>query len=168
VLAGIAWLVKHTTFRDKNFDVQMKPHELVALFLFVDLYWIAPWSLTKYRRDAVVGNVELVAVMALWGFGCGLHYMSDLQKYMTLKLRGRGLITEGFFSLVRNPNYLGEVMIYTAFAILARSYVASAVLIYFIVAIFVPNMRKKDKSLEKYATFADYKARTNLIVPFLW
>ena len=38
-----------------------------------------------------------------------------LQKYFVLRAR-RGLITDGLFSRCRNPNYLGEMMIYGSFA----------------------------------------------------
>ena len=44
---------------------------------------------------------------------------SDCQKNITLKLR-QGLITDAMFKYVRHPNYLGEMMIYTSFALIVQ------------------------------------------------
>jgi hypothetical protein len=38
----------------------------------------------------------------------------------------------------------------------------------FIAGIFLPNMRKKDQSLSRYPEFADYKARSGLLLPQLF
>ncbi len=43
-----------------------------------------------------------------------------------LKVR-RGLITDGFFARTRNPNYLGEMMIYGSFAALSMHWIPSMV-----------------------------------------
>lgn len=51
-----------------------------------------------------------------------------------------GLITAGLFSITRNPNYLGEAMIYAAYALLTKSRLAWGVLALFIGMTFVPNM----------------------------
>ena len=37
---------------------------------------------------------------------------SDAQKHFTLKVR-IGLITDGFFTRIRHPNYLSEMMIFS-------------------------------------------------------
>ncbi len=161
------------------------------MFLYVDLYWVGPYMLMKYRRDQYLENSvrpfhrpvpqsiaiyppthsiqqELVAVMMLWGFGVFLHFASDSQKFFTLTWRGRGLITAGLFSWVRNPNYLGETLIYLAYCLLCKSRAAWGILAFFVLVTFVPNMMKKDKSLGKYEEFEAYKAKTWVMVPFLY
>jgi hypothetical protein len=62
----------------------------------------------------------------------------------------KGLITEGFFSRCRNPNYLGEILIYLGFALLAQHWLPFLVLGGFITGVFIPNMLKKDRSLSRY------------------
>jgi steroid 5-alpha reductase family enzyme len=57
----------------------------------------------------------LAIVLSVYAFGIFLHYVSDAQKYYTLKLQ-KGLIEEGLFARTRNPNYPGEILIYTAYA----------------------------------------------------
>lgn len=163
------WLTKHMTFRDKNFDEKVSFPFFLTIFVYVDLYWVGPYMLCKYRRDPYLENWEMCAAILLWGYGVFLHFASDSQKAHTLTYRGRGLITSGLFSWVRNPNYLGETLIYMAYALLTKSKVAWAILASFILITFVPNMIKKDKSLEKYGEdFVNYKKKTWVMIPFIY
>ena len=70
-------------------------------------------------------------------------------------------------SHTRNPNYLGELLIYAGFSSLAAewAWVPACVLAAFLVIIWGPNMRRKDKSLSRYPEFAEYKRRSGLIIP---
>lgn len=99
--------------------------------------------------------------------GIMLHYGSDAQKYFTLKYN-QGLITEGFFSRSRNPNYLGEILIYLGFAMLAQHWLPFVILGVFVALVFFPNMLKKDQSLSRYPEFAAYKERSGLLLPKLF
>lgn len=159
---------QHMTFRDKNFDEKISFPFFAVVFLYVDLYWVGPYMLCKYRRDPYMENWELCACIILWGYGVFLHFASDSQKAHTLTYRGRGLITSGLFSWVRNPNYLGETLIYCAYALLCQSKVAWGILASFVLITFVPNMIKKDKSLAKYEEFEAYKKKTWVMVPFIY
>ena len=47
--------------------------------------------------------------------GIWLHHTADCQKYFVLEAKP-SLITDGLWSLSRNPNYLGELFILGAFA----------------------------------------------------
>ena len=38
-----------------------------------------------------------------------------VQRYTHLKLKPDDLITDGMFKIVRNPNYIGETLIYLGF-----------------------------------------------------
>ncbi|MEM8777708.1 MAG: DUF1295 domain-containing protein, partial [Cyanobacteria bacterium P01_G01_bin.49] len=100
-------------------------------------------------------------------FGIFLHYGSDAQKYYTLKYHS-GLITEGFFARCRNPNYLGEILTYTSFAILSQHWLPFVIVGLFIATLFVPRMKKKDQSLSRYPEFESYKKVSGLILPKLW
>jgi protein-S-isoprenylcysteine O-methyltransferase Ste14 len=93
-----------------------------------------------------------------------LHYSSDAQKYFTLKYKP-GLITEGFFKRCRNTNYLGELMIYTGFALLSGSWIGYIGITGFFIGAFIPNMIKKDKSLSRYPEFETYKKQSGLLFP---
>jgi protein-S-isoprenylcysteine O-methyltransferase Ste14 len=78
------------------------------------------------------------------------------------------LITDGLMHRCRNTNYFGELLIYLSFALLSRHWIPIAVLASFMVVIWFPNMRRKDKSLSRHAEYEEYKKRTSLLIPFLW
>ena len=60
----------------------------------------------------------MIAVL-LYCVGMILMLGTDGQKYFTLQIK-RGLITNGFNALSRNTNYLGEIMIYSSFNVIAQ------------------------------------------------
>ena len=71
------------------------------------------------------------------------------------------------FTHTRNPNYMGEILIYTGFCLLADSVVPWLICVSFWLSLFLPNMLAKDKSLSRYKEFAAYKARSGMVVPWL-
>jgi protein-S-isoprenylcysteine O-methyltransferase Ste14 len=98
--------------------------------------------------------------------GIFLHYVSDAQKYYILQLR-KGLITEGLFSRTRNPNYLGEILIYSAYAMMSMHWLPYVILGGWVFGFFLRNMHSKDKSLSRYAEFKNYKSKSGLLLPKL-
>jgi protein-S-isoprenylcysteine O-methyltransferase Ste14 len=90
-----------------------------------------------------------------------------MQKHTSLTLRP-GLVTSGLWSLSRNPNYFGELLIYLGFALLALHWLPIVILVLFVAVYWYPNMRKKDRSLARYPEFADWKNRTRLFIPFIF
>lgn len=72
------------------------------------------------------------------------------------------------FKSLRNTNYLGELLIYLGFSLLALDWTPIIALMIFIIFIWIPNMYKKDTSLSKYSEFKKYKSKTKRFIPFLW
>ncbi len=96
--------------------------------------------------------------------GVFFHFVSDMHKHIELELRS-GLITDGLWSRSRNPNYFGELLIYAGFSGLAMHWAPFLALGVFVAAVWIPNMRKKDKSLSRYEGFGDYRSRTGTLFP---
>jgi hypothetical protein len=90
-----------------------------------------------------------------------------MQKFYTLQIH-KGLIEDELFSYTRNPNYLGEILIYSAYAILSWHWLPFLVLAAWVFGFFVPNMLAKDKSMSRHPSFAAYKARTGMLFPRFW
>ncbi len=161
---GLLWVLKSRIFPDRSWEKATGlPYGLV-IWAGLTLYWIAPWLITS--RGVQAPAWQLGGCVALWGAGVFLHFGADLHKHVALALRP-GLLTTGLWARCRNPNYLGELCIYLAFALLARHWLPLAALAVFVGAVWVPNMLRKDRSLARYDEFAEYKRRSGLLFPRL-
>ena len=161
---GMLWLLKERIFPDRQWQQPIGWVGAVVMFLVLALYWLAPFLLIS---SGAVPPMPLVALaIALNLLGVFLHFGSDAQKLFALKLQP-GLIDDGFFARSRNTNYLGELLIYLSFSLLAMHWLPYAVLAGFAFAVFLPNMRKKDESLSRYPGFAAYRERSGLLLPRL-
>ena len=96
--------------------------------------------------------------------GVAVMMSSDAQKFNTLQNKS-GLITEGLFSRTRNPNYLGEMMIYGTYALMAGHWLAWAILAWVWIGYFTINMIIKDRSLATKPGWNQYKQSSNILLP---
>jgi steroid 5-alpha reductase family enzyme len=160
---SLLWLAKQTLYPDSKF-AERQPFWVGFVFVFVPLagYYMAPYLLIS--RYVTLPGWFIAVAIAVYILGIFLHYVSDAQKYFTLKVR-KGLITDGLFARTRNPNYLGEILIYMAYAMLSFHWLPFAIEGAWILGFFWPNMRKKDASMARYPEFAAYKARTGMLLP---
>ena len=160
---GLVWLLKDAIFPDPSWEKKVTIGGAVNAWLFVlGLYWIAPWLVVTQRIEQP--PMVLGAIIVLYALGVALMVGADAQKYFVLRAR-RGLIADGFFARTRNPNYLGEMMIYASFAIVAGHWLPWVVLVWVWLGLFLPNMLRKDDSMSRYPEWAAYKARTGLLLP---
>jgi steroid 5-alpha reductase family enzyme len=162
---GLMWLLKDRIYPDKQWEQEIPVGTGIFTFGALLLYWVAPFILISSGSEPPLPLIA--AAISLNIMGVFLHYASDAQKYYTLKYHP-GLITEGFFARCRNTNYLGEILIYGSFAMLAQHWLPFLILAAFFAGVFLPNMRKKDQSLSRYPQFGDYKARSGLLLPRLF
>lgn len=166
---GLVWLFKDAFYRDKAWDAPAT----LGSFLFMacglaTFYWSTPFLVLRSKRE--LPTPVLGGCISLYTVGMILHHGSDLQKHFTLGIK-RGLITDGFFSICRNPNYLGELLIYSAFNIMASVseywFVPWTWCAYVWSTLFIPNWLKKDRRLSRHPGFKEYKTRVPLILPRL-
>ncbi|AZQ64295.1 DUF1295 domain-containing protein [Flammeovirga pectinis] len=159
----LLWLLKHNMFPDNRFS-EKQPFLIGLFFIFLPLggYYIAPYLLIS--NYVVLPPYLFVLVVFIYTLGIFLHYVSDAQKYFTLKLQ-KGLINEGLFTKTRNPNYLGEILIYSAYAIMAMHWIPWLVLSGWVFGFFLKNMIKKDKSISRHEGFINYKKKSWLLFP---
>jgi protein-S-isoprenylcysteine O-methyltransferase Ste14 len=162
---GLCWLLKEAIFPDPGWQKKVTVMgAAVAWFGVLAPYWLAPYLCIANRHEAP-GWVQGATTFA-YTLGVVLMMGSDAQKYYTLKHR-RGLITDGFFAATRNPNYLGEMMLYGSFAALSGHREPWYVLGFVWSCLFLPNMVKKDKSMARYPEWAAYTQRSGLLLPWI-
>ena len=163
---GIMWVLKSIIFPDKTWEDKCSIWYGLYIWGGLTLYWLSPWIIMYGGVDNT--PMYLGGCISIFAMGVFFHYAADMQKHTHLKLNPGELITDGLMIRCRNTNYFGELLIYLSFALLSHHWVPIMVLICFMVIIWLPNMRRKDKSLSRYPEYALYKKRTSLLIPFLW
>lgn len=158
---SILWLVKESTFPDQRFAKAFPPAWIGWLFIFLPLagYYITPYLLISTHVNAQPWLV--CVVLSIYIVGIYLHYVSDAQKFYTLRLK-KGLITDGLYKYSRNPNYLGEIFIYLAFSMLSMHWLPFLVLACWC-CFFIKNMLRKDQSLSRHTEFKEYCKTSRLL-----
>ncbi len=163
---GLLWNLKSHFFPDKQWEQPADWRFGLIAWGGLSVYWVAPWLLTS--RGVQAPAWYLGGCLALYTAGVFLHFASDMQKYMWLRLRPGELLTEGLWARVRNPNYFGELLIYLGFGLLAMHPLPILLLALFVAVYWLPNMRRKDRSLARYPGFAAYRARSKLFIPWVF
>lgn len=162
---GLVWLLKDRVFPDPNWEKRTTfGGAVMAWVLVLGPYWLAPVLIVVNRVEAPTWL--LGAAILVYAIGVVLMTASDAQKYFVLRAR-RGLIIDGFFARVRHPNYLGEMMLYGAFAALTMHWAPWLILIWVWLGVFVPNMLRKEASMSRYPEWRAYVARTGFLLPRL-
>jgi len=163
---GILWIAKSRIFPDKQWEAKCSIWYGLLIWIGLSLYWISPYIIITENIQSP--NWYISMCISMYIFGIFLHFTSDMQKFIQLKYNPNNLITNVMFSRIRNINYLGELLIYLGFSLLAMHWIPIIALLIFIAIIWIPNMFKKDKSLSRYNNFADYQHNTNRLFPFIW
>ena len=150
---GYLWILKSKIFPDKQWENKTSIGYGLVIWAGLSLYWISPYIIIT-GNHMIPFNIPLYPVyiffcISLFIFGVFLHFTSDMQKYISLKLNPGNLIQDGMFQKVRNTNYLGELLIYLGFTLLAIDWAPIIALCLFIAIIWIPNILKKDKSLSR-------------------
>ncbi len=168
---GFSWILKDVIFPDARWQKNITlAGGMVAILAVLGPYWVAPYLLIS----PVLGPLHHGAdwfwmTLAIFSYSLGLAIMlsADAQKFYTLKYQ-KGLITTGMFALVRHPNYLGEMMIYSAFAIVAWHWIPWAILAWVWLGYFSVNIIMKERSMSRYPEWEAYKKRTRFLLPWIF
>lgn len=163
---GFLWVLKSRIFPDKQWEQPASLGYGLYLWAGLTLYWVAPWILMRNNTQAPAWLLG-VSVF-LYAFGVFIHFASDMQKYVHLRLNPGHLITDGFFALSYNVNYFGELLIYLSFAILPMHWLPLLLLLAMIIFGWMPYMRRKERSLARYPEFESYRRRVKRFIPFVW
>jgi protein-S-isoprenylcysteine O-methyltransferase Ste14 len=165
---GLSWLLKDLLVPDRGWQQRVTfGGALLSFLLVLGPYWVMPWLLIS----DVLGPVHpqpapalMAACIVLFTIGLTLMLGADAQKTVTLAARP-GLITDGFYAHMRHPNYLGEMLIYAALALLVRHWIPWVILGAIWACVFMTNIAAQEISLSRHPGWASYKARTGVLLP---
>jgi protein-S-isoprenylcysteine O-methyltransferase Ste14 len=130
-------------------------------------YWVFGWLLISGASKPTYplpGYAWFCLCISLCILGCVIMIAADAQKYFTLHLK-RGLITDGMYRYIRHPNYLGEMMLYSSFALMVWHWLPVVVLALVWSGMFAVNMTLKEASLSRYPEWVEYKRRSWWLLP---
>jgi protein-S-isoprenylcysteine O-methyltransferase Ste14 len=173
---GVLWVVKDVAFPDPSWRTSCSIGSAVAVFVYpLGLYLLAPlvmltqlgrWVPGGWGTTASLPAPVAFAAVVLFVVGAFLHFVADAQKHFVLAhQRPRRLITTGLFAATRNPNYLGEILIYASFCLLAQHWLPWVACFYVWLTVFLPNMLAKDRSMARYPEHAAWRKRAWLLLP---
>ena len=171
---GVAWLIKEATFPDSTWGADATLGGCIYLFFSMSLFWIAPFCVIDAEARGMSTPPPTVAA-ALYLFSIGMLFLhaADSQKTFILKhSERRGLIRDGLFGRTRNPNYFGEVLIYSSFSMMASTsrlwFLPWCVNSFVWFALFLPSWLVKDRSLSRHPGFRAYQRRTGVLIPWVF
>lgn len=163
---GLAWVLKDRTFPDRDWRAHITFSGALVTFLGLSLYWLLPFFLVSGIGGGPPSAVLMAAAIAVYTIGLVLMLGADAQKHFILRERSE-LIQDGFFRYMRHPNYLGEMLVYSAFAMLVNHWLAWVVLAAMWLVLFLPRMLAIEASLARYRAWPAYRAHTGFLLPRL-
>jgi len=162
---GLLWYLKECIFPDPSWTRQCTLFQHVVGFLAIlGPYWYFAYSVNSKRTE--VSFLRMAICISVHNIGCVLMMGADTQKYYVLKIR-KGLISNGWFAISRNPNYLGEIMIYGSYALFSQDWISWCILIYVWTVMFGRNIVNKDKRCGLKPGGKEYIARSGILFPRL-
>lgn len=86
----------------------------VAMWVGMALLYVLQTSPLFFRLDNMAGdNTFIYAGCAISALGIVIETLADIQKSNQKKVRADMVATKGLYSVVRCPNYLGEILFWT-------------------------------------------------------
>ncbi|KAM3129278.1 hypothetical protein pb186bvf_018657 [Paramecium bursaria] len=161
---GFIWVTKDIICPDFRARIKQSLSGSIFLILLLVYYWIIGFIQISGYGINNPSKQRISIVIISYVSGVFLMTVTDIQKYYTLKFK-KGLITEGIVKHNRNPNFLGESLIYGSFAIATGNDLCYLIVWSSFIIIFLSRMISKDCSLAKKNGWEQYKKQSHL---FLW
>ena len=162
---GVLWVVKSWLFGDPRWDKKLPPLGFLIMNTWLFMYWVG--GVVLITRGTPVSTERAALATAMYVFGVTAMLGADGQRHFTLRLKP-GLISDGWYARTRNPNYLGEILLYASFGVLAQLRLLWAHLLVTWLVVFLPNMWWKEHSFRRKPGWEAYAARSGMLLPKLW
>lgn len=163
---GICWVLKSHLFPDQQWEPETSLYQVVEAFIALQTYIIPPILIAINGTN--LHPLILMMITFVFTIGILLHFASDMQKIVALEHNPGRLIKDRLFVICRNPNYLGELLIYLSFAMLTASMTGFLPVATWFYLLWIPNLDKKEKSLARYEDWEAYKSKTKKLIPLCY
>ena len=120
----------------------------------------------------LVEGVIALAVMVC-ALGIRIWAAVSLGKYYTTTLmitEGQRVVSTGPYSRIRHPGYLAEILIWSAFGVLASNLVVVIALPVMFVVVYLYRISSEEKMLasELGDRYREYQRKTRKLIPFIY
>ncbi len=160
------WLLEEVLFpwRSRHlFTEVVPPVQAAVVVLYVGVFYALPGWLAM-ANDQLLQPLTIALGLSLYIFGSLLNTAADVQKG-TAKELGATLVADGAWRRVRHVNYLGDLLRYSSFAVIAGSLWAW-LLPASVLALYLPRMIQKEAAMaERYPGFKAYRQSSWWLVP---
>ncbi|MEL6763841.1 MAG: DUF1295 domain-containing protein, partial [Cyanobacteria bacterium J06607_6] len=138
----------------------------IVVLLFVGVFYALP-GYFAFTNSNPISYGAIALALPLYIFGSLINTAADVHK-MTAKDRGAGLVNDGIWRSVRHVNYLGDLMRYSSFSVVAGS-VWAFVLPGLIALLYLQRIQEKEQSMaSKYPDFGEYQKNSTRLLPWVW
>lgn len=163
------WLLEQWLFplrRQQLFTEKVSLPEFLFILAFVGIFYALP-GFFAFTNSTPVSYLSIAISLPLYIFGSLINTGADVQK-MVAKDLGTRLVDDGIWRSVRHINYLGDLMRYTSFSVIAGSLWAF-ILPLVITLMYVQRINKKEQAMAtKYDDFGSYQQRSSRLIPWIW
>ena len=163
------WLLEQWLFParvQQLFTDRVGPGRFAVALLFIGVLYSLP-GLLAFLNPTPISNGAMALGVGLFSFGSLINATADVQK-MTAKAMGAGLVADGIWRRVRHVNYLGDLLRYLSFAVVAGmgwGYLVPAL----VLLIYLQRIQQKEQQMaSKYPEFVAYQGRSTRLLPWLW
>ena len=159
------WLLEQWLFpqrRQQIFTEKVGILTFVVILLFVGVFYALP-GYFAFTNSHPVAYLTIAMALPLYIFGSLINTGADVQK-MVAKSMGGSLVNDGIWRSVRHVNYLGDLMRYTSFSVIAGSLWAF-VLPFVITLLYLQRISQKEQAMAaKYTEFATYQQNSSRLL----
>ena len=163
------WLLEQLLFpsrRKQLFTEQLGLVSLIAAILYVGIFYCLPGWLAMANKDPISTTATVVGLV-LYIFGSLINATADTQK-LEAKDRGADLVESGIWRRLRYVNYLGDLMRYSSFAVIAGSSWAWLLPIS-VLLLYVQRIGVRENIMaKKYSEFEVYRQNSWRLLPGVW
>jgi len=163
------WLLEQWLFPERRrlmFPERVGPVGFVFALLFVGVLYSLP-GLLAFLNPVPISYGAVALAVGLFSFGSLINASADVQK-TTAKAMGAGLVNDGIWRRVRHVNYLGDLLRYLSFAVVAGNgwaYLVPAL----VMLLYLQRIGQKEAQMAaKYPEFRAWQQRSARLLPGIW